>query len=241
MIRIRNFLPFLALLAGVAILGAPTQARANFTIDFDVPSSAGGSISYPGGTGSGTALTGTNITVDSISAPGSGVTPLTVTGGLLNFATGNAISQSGGTTVFDTTGSSIKITATSTSPTNFSGTLLNGVLTGQAQLISVGGGVFEITETAVFTPTSPTVAAYFGDPTGVPYVGSLVITFQPGSTAGGGAFEGGSNGGFISSGNLGVVPAPAPNSFVLLACGAFCLLGFAGWRRHRLIRSGSIA
>jgi hypothetical protein len=166
---------------------------------------------------------------------------LTVTGGQLNFSTGPEVSSGGGTTYFSTAGSSISITATSTSPANFSGTLLTGTLTGTAELISAGGGVFEITETAVFTPTSPAVAAYFGDPTGLPYYGTLVITFQPGVTnVGGGIFEGGGNGGFISSGNIGVTPTPVPSGIVLVSCGALCLLGCV-WVRRKPISGGAIA
>jgi hypothetical protein len=204
----------------VLLVGGST-AQASFMIDFNVPTSgAAGSFSYAGGAG---ALSGSNITIATISAPGSGVANLTVTGGNLSFTTGAATGTSGPDTFFSTAGSSILITG---STSVASGTLLSGALTGTAELINAGGGVIEIVETAVFTPTSPAVAAYFGDPTGVAYVGTLDITFRSGSPTGGG---------------VNVAPMPAPNGLVLGGCGAFCLLGYALLRRRRLILGGTIA
>jgi hypothetical protein len=229
MFRTRNTI--IAALAGLAslLLGAST-AQASYTIDFDVPAGASGSIGYAGNGGT---LSGTNLTVNQITSSNPNVSALTVTGGLLNFATSNYIGTDANGDLFFATipTSSITITGTTTA-TGGTTTQLTGTLTGTAEVINLGGGVLELVETAVFSPTSPAVAAYFGDSTTVPYVGTLGILFSEGATGLGSGGNGFSSG-LISSGNVAVVPTPAPSGVVLAGFGAcFCLLGYAVRRRQ---------
>jgi hypothetical protein len=221
--------------AALAVLVAGSGAHAGFTIDYNL--SGTGTVSY---NGSGGQLVGSNLGISNITSTNPGVPgPLTLTGGLLNFNTANYLSMDGSGDLFfaTTPGSTITITGTTTA-TGATTAQLTGVLTGTAEVLNFGG-VFEIVETALFSPTTPAVAAYFGDPTGVPYVGNMVITFQPGSQGFGSLGNGfTTSGGIISSGNVGVVPTPAPSGLLLAGCGgAFCLLGYAVRRRQMTLAS----
>lgn len=231
MFRFRKMLHAAAL--AFLLIGGST-AQASFTIDYNL--SGTGTVSY---NGSGGQLVGTNLGIGTITSTNPGPATLTVTSGLLNFNTANYLSMDGSGDLFfaTTPGSSITITGTTTA-TGATTAQLTGVLTGTAEVLNFGG-VFEIVETAVFSPTSPAVAAYFGDPSGAPYVGNMVITFQPGSQGFGSLGNGfTTSGGIISSGNVGVVPTPAPGGLVLAGFGGLvCLLGYAVRRRQLSVAS----
>jgi hypothetical protein len=223
----------LAALAGLAILLiGGSAAQASFEIDFNIPSNAGGTIGYDGSFGG--ILKGTNITVDSVSAKGGNGQPtLAVASGLLNFSTGAYLGTdiSGNFRFFTTAGSSLTITGT-TSATGGTQDQLTAVLTGTATVQELAGGALLLTDSAFFSSSIPAVASYFGGPTDVPgYYGTLAVLFTPG-TSGFGATGNGFTDGFISSGNVGVLPTPVPSSVVLLGSGAFCLLGGYAWPRR---------
>jgi hypothetical protein len=235
MFRFRK-LSFAACLGVAVLLGGASTARATFTLDFNVASGvSGGSVSYAGGSAD---LIGSGIGITQITAFGSGITPLTVNGGVLTFNTGSFLSMTtdgSGNPVysFNTgSGSAISITATSTSPTNVGSPLLTGVLTGVATVSYFGAGMMEIVGSGTFYPASPTAATYFGDPTGVPYTGAIALFVDTGGPITGSSFSESSS--FISSGNVTATPTPAPPGVVLAGFGAICLLGGYAWRRRNL-------
>lgn len=218
----------------VALCGLlSVQAQADGIIDFGMESLTSGVISYDG---IGGPLVGTDIQVDNvigIDTPfHAGIPSLEISGGLLNFATGN----------FDGAGTSPSSwnflpggEITLTGSINFPGSLgaidatwLKGSFQG-ASVIEFGSSYkFAV---AVFTDNKlcPIIGYYYGDtiPDDTTFLGGFNLSFIA---------EGVPPGAFTSttllSGDLTNTPVPVPASVLLLGSGLLGLVGVPRLRRR---------
>jgi hypothetical protein len=207
---------FLVLLLGLILFVAPVQADTYLDFNMDGTHPATANISFAGG---GAPLIGVDISVDSVTGFN---TPLhagftaDLTGGILNFTTGNFIGFVGDTWYFGP-GGSIALT--------WSGrTLMWGDFI-DAQVIGLPGQTFKVTIASFFDEKFPRMLDFFGLPTDVPYLGNLNLSFY-----GVGVAPGDFDSTSILSGDITNKPVPEPMSLILLGCG---LVGFGFYRRFR--------
>lgn len=227
MTRFRNFLPLVAVLVGAAILGAPTQARA----DFDLEYSTDGGVTFtalpvtvgPGGTQS-VILFG-NVSLN-VTATGSGLTSSALT--TLDLSITGTDSTLGGPGVTRSVVVKASIDGLLTAPppqilqyvesgSIFGG--VSGVSISQNTLVSSAGNtlfattpvlVQETTTVPNGGPTTTTNTQFSGT---VPYSATTSFTF--GYTVAANSFASVS-----LTDNNSITPTPVPAGFVLLASGA---------------------
>src|SRR4051794_2429755 len=125
--------------ATLILLGGMGQARAGSILDFnlDAVHPAGASISYAGGANP---LVGSNLSVDSVvglGTPLNDLSMLSLTGGRLDFQTGNLTGSDAGHWFFGP-GGSITITTTAPIVPGASNTLLSGTFTSAEVTVSSG-------------------------------------------------------------------------------------------------------
>jgi hypothetical protein len=224
---IREFRLRLLLVTAVTVMlwARPDGHAGATTLDFAIPTTATGVVSYAGGSAP---LVGTNITVSSITDEPSNVT-LTCVGCLLNFTTGAA----NGSWSWSA-GGALSVTGLVPTQTPAGGTQFNGtagtLLTGtfvSADVIAGGTTSFEVSGTFPDSK-NPALLSYFGEPVG-PYVGDITVDFvvASGATAPN-AFTSTSLSGRDVSNTLAITGEPA--SIVLLGAGS---LGLGLWKRAR--------
>jgi hypothetical protein len=219
---VRKTIFALALLALIAMV--PT-VRAQPIVDFGVPATSTGTISYGGGSNP---LVGTNITVDVVAGKNTALNNLVglaISNGLLNFTTGPAT----GTWMFSP-GGNISITGGVSSLSLPAGTtLLSGTLVSATVTPVQGSNTLLVALGAFVNSINSAILNFYGI-SGNPQVGNFNLSFTVAAdTTPGGLFNG-----TIGSGDVqGTVPAPG---FLVLLCsgGAASLLGCV-WRRGRKI------
>ncbi len=182
------------------------------------PEEGTGLVSFAGGTGA--SLDGKDLGVTSVTGlatPLNGPsTTLAIDNGRLDFKSGSFTSGSPDGTEwnFSNGGSTLTINGTIpslgiTTPT----VLLSGGFAGSTFVKSDDTNDFKISGSAVFSVVDPTLASFFGLPTGATaYKGLLSTTFL----ADGSSPAGYSSNGF-SDGNLTVAPVPEPGAFLVFA------------------------
>jgi hypothetical protein len=250
MFRFRS--PICAGLASLAILlMAGSTARASFSIDFNVASSAVAPVGYPGSqvyyNGGSTDLVG-NLASNFVFSSTNAVNLTGTAGGFaaLTFNTGTYLNANGGVWNFGSAGSSISIVGNAPGDSG-NVTLMTGSFTSLTTVQNQAGGTQQVVGTAVLSIIDPILAADLGLPVGVTWSGSLTITLNSGTQAGnpitpGSAFDDGASGGNATStpiagsgssgGNVTMTPVPAPAGLVLALTALPCL-GVGRWLRRR--------
>lgn len=197
-------------------------------IAFDL--GVGGTISYAGGD---TGFTTTNGVVTSV---GNGTTSLAISGGDLDFSTGNytgGVSTASGFSNTYSSGGFVSITGdigfgvTTLMQGDFSGTSVFNCCVGAGAVplyASVFGGYLDVTY------IDPTLVAALGFqlPAGVGALAQVDIHFSAAPTGSGQAFSG------IQGGGAAVVTSSVPEPATLLLLGAG-MIAFWGWRRVKEI------
>ncbi len=225
-----------ALAAGLALFGG-TSTWAQ-TLDFTVPANSSGSISYGGGN---TDMVASGLTVSSVT--GKNGTPLnnlvtllfTTPNGALNFTTGAYTSVGSSSTVWNFGGGG-PITIAGTIPVqspSFPGdtaTQLSGTI--QSASVTDVSGVFNLAVAVFINTIDPTLAAYYGVPTGG-WSGALHIDFSPATTNSpltGTAFSSTS----VGSGDVVTNVVPEPSTMAIAGIGALGMIGY-GLRRRKAL------
>ena len=201
------FVCVLSLMLGSAPFGPSTHSALAMQLNFNIVAPTTGSIAY-GGTGG--ALTGTNIDVDSVvglSTPANANVTSTCLTCILNFTSGLNTSVGGGTWQFGP-GGSISITGGvdfvgSTPDIALGSTLLTGTFS--SATVS-DAGVFEVTFGSFTDVKHPSLLSYYGMPSGN-YDGSLTILFTGVVGPGNAITSTNIFGGSIT--NIAAVPVPA--------------------------------
>ena len=213
-----------------AALGVHRGGRAADASDLSAtlsPQDGNGNISYAGGSGD---LVGKNLGVESItglSTPLHGPsTTLKVVNGMLGFNTGafTGGDASGAQWNF-ASGGNLSLQGTIPSiGINTDSVLLTGSFSDPTTVRSLNGSL-KVQGGAFFSIVNPTLASYFGLPTGVVlYSGGLSTLFRADGTSPS-AFT--SNG--FTGGTLTVAPVPEPGTLVVF--GALAAFGFVRLRR----------
>ncbi len=215
-------LRFAAAIAGALAIGA-TAARVEAS-DLSAtlsPQEGNGSLSYSGGASD---LIGKNIGVESITGlntPANGPsTSLQVVGGMLNFTTG-AFSGGPNSTEWDfASGGNVTISGTIPSlgiTTNTA--LLSGSFSDPTMVRSLNSSTdLKVLGGAFFSVVNPTLAQYFGLPTGgVLYSGGLTTLFRDAGSSPAAFSSSGFTGGTLTvSPNIPTVPEPG--TLAVFAC-----------------------
>ena len=215
----------------VSLVGFMTvcNALANPELDFDIPGAqpSTASINYAV---SGGPLVGTNILVDYVNGvdhtPANDGNPLTITGGSLNFSTGNFTGTSSSEWLFGA-GGTISMTGgiSSLGLGNSTALIYSGTFE-SAEVLDLGNHQKEITGSVFLNYVNSTLAGYYGLPTTVPYEGNFNISFEVNNPVVGQTFSSDA----VHSGDLEDSPLPEPASLVLVV-GTLLLLGFTQRRR----------
>ena len=205
-------------LVGLLFFTIPSRAS---LINFNIgPINSGASISYGG---SGGSLTGSNISVYAVTGMGTSSnnnTAYNITGGVLSFTTGNFVGSGSNSWRFGS-GTLILSGTVNLGGSTISGNLFEGWLN-NASVIDLGIYGFKVTIGAVSGSVLDELAELYGLTTGLPYAGSLDLSFiASGSPPG--AFTSIS----VLGGNLAATPVPAPSTMLLLASGLLGLVGLS--------------
>ena len=212
----------IATVIGLAIFVQPANAIG--ILDFGIESPTAGSIAY---LVNGGPLVGTNIEVDNVGGIGTafhdGGVPLVITGGLLNFTTGNLTDTTvdrwnfgGGTS------SSIVLTGGIPALGIADGTILFQGSFGAATVITFGE-TFGIAGSSFTDSKNLTLADYFGFDLTLPgWAGNFNISFNadglPPLTF---------SSDTVLSGDIPNTPVPEPASLLLLGSGLIAIVGFS--------------
>ena len=219
-----------AALVGALVFGAGAKTEGSDLSVTLSPQSGEGLIKYAGGS---SALDGEKIGVDSVTGlntPNNGPsTKLPVVHGSLSFNTGAFLGGDASGTQWDFAGGG-HVTVEGTIPSlgiNTEKVLLTGAFSDPSFVKSLNnGGGLKVQGGAFFSVVDPTLAAYFGLPTGgVLYSGGLSTLFKAEGTSPN-AFS--SNG--FTGGTLTVSPVPEPGMLVVFGSLA---VGGAAWVRRR--------
>jgi hypothetical protein len=218
-----TLLPVLTLILLLVAFVQP--ARADAYLDFGVVAPTTGSISFAG---TGNPLVGADISVDNVVGTG-GTTlnndvTLDITGGLLNFTTGNYQGESGGNYVFGG-GGSITITGGIAALGIANGTTLLSGTFDTVQVV-VNGPTAKIVSASFSDEKDEDLAAYFGFSNVPGWIGFSNIGFSAS-----GAPPSGFTSTSVTSGDMTDYPVPEPASLLLLGSG---LIGIGVLARRRL-------
>jgi hypothetical protein len=218
-------------LALVMALVGGTSARAQPSLDFDVPlSTVGTSISYAGGAAP---LVGSGIAVDFVTGSG---TPLSdgvaaaIQGGTLSFTTGSSTGSDSNDWYFGAGPiGGLSITGGISSLGIAAGTtLLSGTISSAS--VQDVGNVFQVSVAVFFNTVNTTLANSYGLPGGsFPWGGTFALV-STGLTA---SPPSGFTVNRVDSGNV-VTTVPEPSSLAIAGIGAAGLLGY-GWRRRKTL------
>jgi hypothetical protein len=222
------------LAAALALLGSTSLRAAGPDLDFTVPSSnPGAAISYAGGANP---LVGTGITITQVegdSTPANNLVVQAITGGLLNFTTGNLTGSTATSWSFGAgPAGALTITGGIAGLGIAAGsTLLSGTIQ-SATVTSGGGNNFEVAISLFSNTVNSTLAAFYGLQGGsFPWSGNFNIGFQTSSAATPpGAFST-SPSGAVKSGDVITTPVPEPSTMAIAGLGAIGFIGF-GLRRR---------
>jgi MYXO-CTERM domain-containing protein len=224
-VRVRG-IQALATALVVASLGS-AQAAENLTFTL-VPQSGGGKLSYVGGA---SPLIGTDLGVGSITGletPLHSQGSLTLNSANLSFTTGSGFVSPSikGETDF-APGGSLEIVGGVPGLGIPAGTqLMSGSFTKDNFVRSLGDGDLKIQGGAFINIVNPTLAAYYGLPTGgTMYLGGLAALFS-GPTTPSGAFSSSD----LTSGSVTTSPVPEPGTFAVFA--ALAVGGLVAYRRR---------
>lgn len=232
----KNILLLALVMALLGALALPAQA---YTLDFLVPSSnPGASISYAGGSNP---LIGTNLAITEVSGldtPLHNGETLTISGGFLNFTTGDLVyytapppSYMPKTWIFDGNSSLAAVTITgeiSSLGIVAGSTLMSGSFTGSSvvnQGATAGPSFFYVTGSSFTDTKNSLLLAYFGLPD-VTCSGNFNIGFYAANATPPAGFSST----IVTSGDVINNLVPAPSTILLLGTG---LMGLVGLRYRR--------
>lgn len=215
---------------GVGLFSAErAEAAANLTFTL-APQSGNGRINYAGGA---TTLTGDGLAVASVSGlstPAHAQSALLIDGGALQFNTGKLSQMNALTKEWDfSPGGKLEldggIAALGIKPGS---ALLTGSFSQDIFVRSIGTGDLKLQGGAFFNVVNPTLAAYFGLPTGgSAYLGGLATLFSaPNNGSGGFASSD------LTSGSVTTSPVPEPGALAIFAALATGGLAFVHRRRN---------
>ncbi len=201
----------------------PAAALGDPVLDFNIVPSASAVIQYSGGATD--PLTGEDLTVGTITGmltPLHNYVAMSCIGCEVNFTTGGFTGMNGSDYTF-AGGGSITVTGSVPDLNLGAGTvLLSGSFTG-AKVTQWAGSTFNVIVSGFVDTKDPDLVAYYGLPTGIPYIGNMNLSFT---------MQGLEGGGFVSdpsgSGDIFNTPTPEPTTALLMGLG---LLGI-----HRVIR-----
>jgi hypothetical protein len=219
----RKGLWLVGLALAVVALASPAQAG---IIDFNMAGPTPGMITWAGGTNP---LQGIEIQVDNVYGSGTALNNgvvVPITGGLLNFTTGNLISYDGSVYTFGG-GGSIVVSGTA----DFGGgaqayaALMNGTFT-SATVEAIASSVFKVVLGGFTDTKDPNLLAFYGMPTNLPYIGAINLQFYLVDNVGAPGFHSDP----VLSGDITNTAVPEPGSMLLLGSG---LIGLAAAVRRR--------
>jgi hypothetical protein len=228
--RIRVKMLLVLALAVVLCGGLTFPAQALTTLDFTVPgSNPGASIFYDG---LGGPLVGTGITITEVlgkNTPLHNGTLLPITGGVLNFTSGNLTSSALTPVPSWSFGSGGTITISGGIP-GFTGTLMTGSFQSAIVLTVASSGTtgFEISGAQFTDVKNPQLLEYFGISPTSAFWGTFNIGFLAPLTIPPAGFQSLS----VTSGDVLNNTVPLPPSVFLLGSGIVGL-GLLGWRRRK--------
>ncbi len=196
-------------------------------LDFNMDAShpAGASISYAGGA---TPLVGSNLSVDSViglDVPLNDGSILNLTGGRLDFHTGNLTGSDASHWSFGA-GGSIQITTASAILPGASNVLLAGTF--ESADVELGSGTFKVVIASYANAADDELAGYFGIAPGSAWHGDLNLSFM-----GTGLPPGGFRSSRVLSGDVTTGAVPEPSSLLMGSIAALGLGLFAAPRRGR--------
>jgi hypothetical protein len=232
MIRFRNFLPLAALLVGAGVLGAPTQAHADFALEYSVN---GGAFTV---VNNGTDFV--SVTVDGLTIQATG--SATVSPGFSTLDLGVSGSYTGSTALTLVVKASITGVTTAPAPQvlDFSqtGSLKppsSGSIT-EETWVNQTSTLFDTTtgllaDTGANTPNSSGSISFSGT---VPYTATAQNTIKITTTG----TQGGES--ISADNNNSITPTPEPSTGVLVFT-AMPLLGLFGWVGFRMKRNLAMA
>lgn len=230
--RIRAFRALAALAAVGVGLASSRVAEAGANLTFTLaPQSGNGRISYAGGQ---SALTGDGLgvaSVNGLSTPSHAGGALAIDAGALKFATGNPSQTNAATKAWDFgPGGKLELDGGIAALGIKPGTaLLTGSFTQDTFVRSIGTGDLKLQGGAFFNVVNPTLAAYFGLPTGgTAYLGGLGTLFSAPTNAAGGfsSLD-------LTSGSVTTSPVPEPGTLAIFAALTTGGLALAHRRRNQ--------